>query len=127
VTTDEEPSLEGWAPEPGPTLPLDRIIERAFDYRGNTTVVKTDGSELEGYVFNRSAEVVEPFLQMFDAAGNGPIGIRYRDIRTIRFTGKDTAAGNSYVAWLRRREQERAGEPAPSTSPTPDDRRSVRR
>ena len=105
---DEEPSLEGWTPEPGATLPVSRIVDFAFDYRGNTTVVKTDGSEVEGYVFNRNAEVAEPFLQMFDAAGDGPIQIAYRDIRTIRFTGKDTAAGTSYTAWVRRREQERA-------------------
>jgi hypothetical protein len=105
---DDEPSLEGWAPEPGPALALGRIVDLAFDYRGNTTVVKTDGSELEGYVFNRTAEVAEPFLQMFDGAGEGPIRIPYREIRTIRFTGKDTAAGTSYTAWLRRREQERA-------------------
>ena len=59
-----------------------------------------------------NAEVAEPFLQMFDGAGNGPIRIPYREIRTIRFTGKDTAAGTSYTAWVRRREQERAGGPA---------------
>jgi hypothetical protein len=114
---DEEPSLEGWAPEPSSTLPLSRIVDLAFDYRGNTTVVKVDGSELEGYVFNRDAEVAEPFLQMFDGAGNGPVRIPYREIRTIRFTGKDTAAGTSYTAWVRRREQERAGGP-PNVGPS---------
>jgi hypothetical protein len=124
VTLDDEPSLEGWAPEPGPTLSLGRIIDLAFDYRGNTTVVKTDGSELDGYVFNRSAEAPEPFIQMFDGAGNGPIRIPYREIRTIRFTGKDPAAGNSYAAWLRRREQERAADPA---LPTSTDGSSARR
>jgi hypothetical protein len=117
---DDEASLEGWAPEPGPTLPLTRIVELAFDYRGNTTVVRTDGSELEGYVFNRNAEAPEPFLQMFDGSGNGPIRIPYRDIRSIRFTGKDPAAGNSYTAWLRRREQERGGGTALPPPPTDD-------
>jgi hypothetical protein len=36
--------------------------------------------------------------------GAGPFTIAYREIRTIRFTGRDTAAGNSYVAWLRAKE-----------------------
>jgi hypothetical protein len=127
VTSDDEASLEGWTPEPGPALPLGRIVDLAFDYRGNTTVVKIDGSELEGYVFNRNAEAPEPFLQLFDGAGNGPIRIPYRDIRTIRFTGKDTAAGMSYAAWLRRREQERSAGATPPTPAVPDDGPSVRR
>ncbi len=101
-------SLEGWVPEPGASLSLYEIVEHAFDYRGNTVVVKTDGTELEGYVFNRNADVPEPFLQMFDLAGAGPLTIPYAAIRTIRFTGKDTAAGNSYAAWLKRKEPQKA-------------------
>ncbi len=101
-------TLEGWVPEVGPDLPLERVIDLAFDYRGNTTVVKTDGTELYGYIFNRNADVAEPFIQVFDAGGEGPFTIPYREIRTIRFTGRDTAAGNSYAAWLRRKEGEQA-------------------
>jgi hypothetical protein len=103
--TDETP--EGWAPEPGPGLTLDEVVERAFDYRGNVTVVKRDGSEFEGYLFNRERDAAEPFVQMFDRAGAGPCEIRYADIRTIRFTGKDTAAGTSYAAWLRAKESKK--------------------
>ncbi len=106
--TDE--TLEGWVPEIGQGLTLEEVIERAFDYRGNVTVVRTDGTELEGYLCNRNHAVAEPFVQVFDRAGDGPHVIRYADIRTIRFTGKDTAAGNSYAAWLRAKE---AKKPAP--------------
>jgi hypothetical protein len=104
-------SLEGWDPQPESAAALREIVEHAFDYRGNTTVVKTDGTELEGYVFNRNADVSEPFIQMFDLAGAGPLTIPYAAIRTIRFTGKDTAAGNSYAAWLKRKEQKAEGQP----------------
>src|SRR5205814_10682153 len=96
----EEQNLEGWVP--GPDVPLAEIIDRAFDYRGNVTVERRDGTELIGYLSNRDARAREPFVQMFDAAGEGPIRIPYADIRTIRFTGKDTAAGNSYAPWLER-------------------------
>jgi len=109
--SEPEETLQGWEPEVSPDLPLARIIELAFDYRGNTVVVKTDGSEVYGYVFNRDADAAEPFIQMFDAAGAGPFKIPYARIRTIRFTGKDTAAGDSYAAWLRRREKEQAERP----------------
>jgi hypothetical protein len=110
--TEAEPSLEGWAPEPGEATPLARIIDLAFDYRGNTTVVLRGGGELEGYVFNRNADVPEPYLEMFDMEGRGPIRIAYADVRTVRFTGKDTAAGKSYAAWLARREAEKAARAA---------------
>ena len=106
---DEDRSLEGWTPEPSAELPLSRIIDLAFDYRGNATVVKLRGTEVHGYIFNRNAEAPEPFIQMFDTDGAGPITIRYAEIRTVGFTGRDTAAGNSYAAWLERREQEKAG------------------
>ena len=96
-----EPLLEGWTP--GPDVALSEVIDRAFDYRGNVTVERRDGTEVIGYLFNRNAHARPPFVQMFDAAGDGPITLAYADIRAIRFTGKDTAAGNSYAAWLERK------------------------
>jgi hypothetical protein len=127
TSTHEEPTLEGWSPEPGPALPLARIIDLAFDYRGNVTVVRANGGEVEGYLFNRNAEAPAPFVQVIDVHGGGPLRIPYAEIRTIRFTGKDTAAGNSYAAWLRRRAEERekaaadhARDDRPSTSKSKD-------
>src|SRR5262245_48402604 len=102
-------SLEGWEPQIGEYLSLAEVIEFAFDYRGNTTVVKTDGSEVVGYIFNRNTLVAEPFIQLFDEKGDGPFAIPYREIATVKFTGKDTAAGNSWKAWVERKERERAG------------------
>ena len=103
-----EETLEGWAPEIGRGITLEEVIDRAFDYRGNVTVVKTDGTELEGYLFNRERDAAEPFVQMFDRAGDGPYDVRYADIRSIRFTGRDTAAGTSYAAWLRAKESKQS-------------------
>lgn len=102
-------SLEGWVPQIGAFLSLEEVIEHAFDYRGNTTVVKRDGTEVVGYVFNRDRGAPEPFIQVFDEAGDGPFRIAYADIATIRFTGRDTAAGNSWKAWMERREKGPAG------------------
>ena len=104
MTPGPEASLEGWTPEADGDVPLHEIVERAFDYRGNITVVKTDGSETVGYLFNRNRETAVPFVQMFDVNGAGPYTISYLEIRTIRFTGRDTAAGQSYAAWLRAKE-----------------------
>jgi len=105
-------SLQGWVPEIGAYLTVAEVIEFAFDYRGNTTIVRTDGTEVVGYVFNRNRSVPEPFVEFFDEAGDGPFRMPYREIANIKFTGRDTAAGNSWKAWLERRERERAGSAA---------------
>ena len=105
-------SLQGWVPDIGPYLTLEEVIEHAFDYRGNVTVVRRDGSELVGYLFNRDTKGPESFVQLFDEAGNGPIRVRYAEIASVRFTGKDTAEGNSWKAWIDRKEREKA-QPAP--------------
>src|SRR2546428_9756661 len=109
-------SLEGWVPAIGHGVTLEEVGDRAFAYRGDVTVVKADGTRLEGYVFNRNRDVEVPFIQVFDRAGAGPFDVRYADIRTILFTGKDTAAGNSYPAWLRAKEAAKA---RPGTPPAP--------
>ena len=101
-------SLEGWVPQIGAFLSLEEVVEHAFDYRGYTTVVRRDGVEIVGYVFNRDRDAPEPFIQVFDENGDGPYRIAYADIATIRFTGRDAAAGNSWKAWIERRQQDRA-------------------
>lgn len=105
-------SLQGWVPDIGPYLTLEEVIEHAFDYRGNVTVVRRDGSELVGYLFNRDSSAPEPFVQLIDEDGNGPLRVRYAEIASVRFTGKDTAEGNSWKAWIDRKEREKA-QPAP--------------
>jgi len=101
-------SLEGYVPQIGPYLTLAEVIDFAFDYRGNTTIVKTDGTEVVGYLFNRNNRVPEPFIQFFDEQGDGPFTVPYSEIANIKFTGKDMAAGNSWKAWVERRDRERA-------------------
>ncbi|MCH8086974.1 MAG: hypothetical protein IIC81_03880 [Chloroflexi bacterium] len=104
----EEESLEGWIPELGHDLSLGQVIDLAFDYRGNITIVKADGDEIVGYIFNRDSDVSEPYIEYFDKSGNGPFSLLYSEIGNIRFTGKDTAAGQSWEAWQKRKEAEKA-------------------
>lgn len=109
----EEKSLEGWAPDIRDAATLAEVVDRAFDYRGDVTVVLHDGRELIGYLFNRNRDAAEPYVQMFEREGRDPSSIPYARIRAIRFTGKDTAAGNSYAAWLRSKEAAKAASSPP--------------
>jgi hypothetical protein len=108
VSNEPETSLEGWDPGPLDTAELAEVIEQAFDYRGDVTLTLEDGRQLEGYLFNRNREVAEPFVQMFERGQSDASTVPYARIRAIRFTGKDTAAGNSYAAWLRLRQAAKA-------------------
>ena len=109
----EEKSLEGWAPDIPDAATLAEVVDRAFDYRGDVTVLLDDGRELIGYLFNRNPDAAEPFVQMFEREASGAASVPYARIRAIRFTGKDTAAGNSYAAWLRSKEAAKAASSPP--------------
>jgi hypothetical protein len=96
-------TLEGWSADTRDPEHRAEVIDHAFDYRGDVTIVLDDSTERVGYVFNRNRDVPDPYLEMFDSAGGPPIMIPYASVRAVRFTGRDTAAGNSYVAWLERK------------------------
>lgn len=81
-------SLQGWVPDIGPYLTVAEVIEHAFDYRGNVTLIRRDGSPLVGYLSNRDAVAPEPFVEMIDEEGEGPIRIAYADVLNIHFTDR---------------------------------------
>ena len=56
----------------------------------------------------RAAATVEFVLVMNDPEPVVPALSVSGDIHAVAFTGKDTAAGNSYAAWQRAREAARA-------------------
>lgn len=108
--SDDDASLEGWDPGAVDGAALADVVEHAFDYRGDVTLRLDDGRQVEGYLFNRNGDVPEPFVQVFERGQDAPCTIPYARIRAIRFTGKDTAAGNSYAAWLRLRQARAASD-----------------
>lgn len=103
---EEEQSLQGWIPDLGNGVTLNDVVEHAFDYRGNVTLMRRDGGELIGYLFNRNFDASIPFVQVFDQDGEAH-KIVIEEIENITFTGRDTAAGQSYEAWKRRKEEEK--------------------
>src|SRR5271167_790117 len=45
--------LEGAVPELANGAELREALEKAFDYRGDVTITRKDGSRMEGYIFDR--------------------------------------------------------------------------
>ena len=64
----DDASLRGWEPALGCELTLPDVVEHAFDYRGDVTVDRVDGTRVVGYLYNRDASAREPFVQLFQFA-----------------------------------------------------------
>src|ERR1700723_4729526 len=45
--------LEGWIPQLATDEEIRVALEKAFDYRGDVTIIRKDGSKIEGYLFDR--------------------------------------------------------------------------
>ena len=85
-------------------------LERAFDYRGDVTITRKDGSKVEGYIFDRRSgrTLADSFVRLFPKDRDEKIAIAYADIAGLAFTGRDTAAGKSWEAWLKKYLQKKA-------------------
>lgn len=92
---------------------LRAALEKAFDYRGDVTVERKDGTRLEGYVFDRRSGVslADSVVRLIPKDRHEKVSIPYSDIAGLAFTGRDTAAGKSWAAWVRKYwEKKAAGE-----------------
>ena len=106
----ERENLQGWIPPLATEADIRAVIEKAFDYRGDVTVTRKDGEQLTGYLFDRRAgkTLDESVIRLMLASGNGRAAIAYSDIAAIAFTGRDTAAGKTYEAWVKKYWEKRA-------------------
>jgi hypothetical protein len=95
--------LEGWVPELAGDEEVRQALEKAFDYRGDVTITRKDGSKVEGYIFDRRTgkSLADSAVRLFPKDGDQKISIPYSDIAALAFSGRDTAAGKSFDAWVR--------------------------
>lgn len=103
-------TVEGWVPDLATEEELRVALEKAFDYRGDVTLTLKDNSKIEGYVFDRVAgnSLANSFVRVMPKQANQKLRIAYADIAALSFTGKDTAAGKSWEAWVRKYWQRKA-------------------
>ena len=104
-------NLQGWIPAIASEEEVRSALEKAFDYRGDLTVTLKNGETIVGYIFDRRAEsarLSECFLRIIPSNRSEKISIRYSDIAGLAFTGKDTAAGKSFEAWVKKYNEKKA-------------------
>ena len=107
-------NLEGWVPSMATDPEIRAAFEKAFDYRGDLTITLKSGEKVEGYIFDRNDEnprLADCYIRVKPKAGPDRIKISYANIAALAFTGKDTAAGKSFAAWVKKYyEKKAAGE-----------------
>jgi hypothetical protein len=106
-------SLQGWVPALASESELRAALEQAFDYRGDVTITLKSGEAVIGYVFDRRAgkSLADSYVRMLPQDSQQRRDIAYADIAALAFTGRDTAAGKSWEAWVKKyQEKKSAGE-----------------
>ena len=105
--------IEGWIPDLATEAELRAALEQAFDYRGDVTITLKNETQVEGYIFDRKngRTLADSRVRVLPKNGDAKIAIPYAEIQGLVFTGRDTAAGKSWEAWLRKYwEKKTAGE-----------------
>lgn len=109
----EREQLEGWVPELATEDELREALEKAFDYRGDITVTRKDGSQVQGYLFDRrtGTTLANSFVRIIPINEKSKLNIAYSEIAALAFTGRDNAAGKTFDAWVKKYwEKKAAGE-----------------
>jgi hypothetical protein len=113
-------TVQGWVPQLATEEELRIALEKAFDYRGDVMLTLKDNSKIEGYIFDRVAgkTLTSSFVRLMPKDANQKLKVSYANIAALSFTGKDTAAGKSWEAWVRKYwEKKAAGEETLSLEP----------
>ncbi len=109
----ESEQLEGWVPELASEAEIREALEKAFDYRGDITVTRKDGTKVEGYLFDRrpGSTLADSFIRIIPSNAPTKVNVAYSDVAALAFTGRDTAAGKTFEAWIKKYwEKKAAGE-----------------
>lgn len=108
-------NLEGWIPALATESELKDALEKAFDYRGDVTLTLKSGEVVEGYIYDRrpGTTLENSMVRVMPSKGEDRSrrSIPYSELAAISFTGRDTAAGKTFDAWVKKYwEKKAAGE-----------------
>ena len=71
--------LEGCIPELASEDEIREALEKAFDYRGDVTITRKDGSKVEGYIFDRRTgkTLADSVVRLYPKDSSQKISIPY--------------------------------------------------
>lgn len=103
-------NLQGSIPSLASADELRRALEDAFDYRGDVTITRRDGTSVTGYIYDRKQgqDLSTSLVRILPADGSPRQSIPFADVARLVFSGRDTAAGKSWEAWVRKYWEKRA-------------------
>jgi hypothetical protein len=106
----EHEQLEGWIPAIANEDDVRLALEKAFDYRGDIQLTLKDGRVVEGYIFDRRTAdtLAASTVRIIPAKERTKLAIPYNEIAGLAFTGRDTAAGKSFEAWMKKYSEKKA-------------------
>lgn len=121
VAGRERENLEGSIPALASEAEVRDALEKAFDYRGDVTITRKDGSVVEGYLYDRrtGASLTDSVVRIIPTPPKGTptgtavqrVNVPYSDVAGLKFSGRDTAAGKTFEAWVKKYwEKKAAGE-----------------
>ncbi len=110
VPAFQRQAIEGWVPELVSEEDLRSALEQAFSYRGDVKITRKDGSETEGYVFDRRVgpTLAECSVRLLAKADGRKVSVSFAEVARMVFSGRDMAAGKSWEAWVRQYWERRA-------------------
>ena len=97
-------SLQGWVPSVTDESELRAALEQAFDYRGDVTITLKSGEAIVGYVFDRrpGKSLADSYVRILPEDSPKKRDIAYAEIAGLAFTGRDSAVGKSWEAWVKK-------------------------
>jgi len=106
----ERDHVEGSVPQLASEEDLRNALESAFSYRGDVTITRKDGSQLEGYIFDRrtAATLDDSRVRIIPKNERTKVEVAYSEIAALAFTGRDMAAGKSWETWVKNYWEKRA-------------------
>ncbi len=105
----EREVLQGWIPALASPQEIREALEKAFHYRGDITITRKDGTSVEGFIFDRrpGSTLETSAVRLLKSSGE-KLSIAYADIAALAFSGRDTASGKSWEAWVNKYMQAKA-------------------
>jgi len=106
----EREVLEGWIPNLATEGEVREALEKAFDYRGDITLTLKGGQRVEGYLFDRrpGADLQTSTVRIIPNQEKTRVSIAYSEIAALTFSGRDTAAGKTFDAWVKKYQEKKA-------------------